>query len=101
VATLGTTCASCGAPTDGGYRCGPCTIAAELTERQKENFELAPAANSDDGVRHSPLLFPLASLVTGVARATDKGLLPRWLPRTLLALVGGWIAFLFIWGFAH
>jgi hypothetical protein len=46
-------------------------------------------------------MFPLGSLVTGIARATDNGLLPRWLPRTLLVLIGGWIVFLFIWGFAH
>jgi hypothetical protein len=36
-----------------------------------------------------------------VSRATDKGLLPRWVPRTLLVLVGGWIVFLFIWAAIH
>jgi hypothetical protein len=101
VPTLGTTCANCGAPTAGAYRCGPCTSAAELTEGEKANNTLASAADSDGGVRHSPFLFPIASLLTGISRATDNGLLPRWLPRTLLALVGGWIVFLFIWGFAH
>lgn len=102
MATLGTTCASCGAATDGAYRCRPCTIVAEQTEREKETFALAPPTNSNDGVRHSPFLFPLGSLATGIAKATDTGLLPRWVPRTLLVLVCGWIVFAFIWGFvAH
>jgi len=97
VAELGTRCASCGAPTQGAYRCEACTVASETAEREQTDFSLAPTSRST-GVRHSPLLFPLGSLVSGLVKATDNGLLPRWLPRTLLILLAGWITFLIIWG---
>jgi len=44
---------------------------------------------------------PAVPTVTGIVHASDKGLLPRRLPLALLILIGGWIVFLFVWGFTH
>jgi hypothetical protein len=91
------TCASCGQPTAGTYRCADCTRRAETSTQSNR----ARRSSGGSSVRHSPFLFPLATLVAGWTRATDEGRIPRWLTRTVLLLLAAWIVFLFVLGFTH
>jgi hypothetical protein len=89
VAAIGTTCANCGAPTSGAYRCEGCTIAAEATGRDEDHFSIAPKPTASGSFRPSPWFFPLWSLSNGWIRAKDAGLVPAWLRRTVyLVLIG-------------
>jgi hypothetical protein len=93
-------CASCGAPSSGSYRCAVCTVAAELADDGTDGSPLASRSSKGGKVRPSVWISPTASLVDGLRRAADSGLIPSWLPKALLIFVLAWIVFLFIWGFA-
>jgi hypothetical protein len=94
---LGSTCAQCGAPTDGAYRCPACTLKAE---QASEGAESTPHGEWQPS-RPSPILVPAASLVTAIVDGARRGFVPRWLPKALLVFICGWIVFLFTWGLAH
>jgi hypothetical protein len=89
VAGIGTTCARCGAPTDGAYRCGACTRADEGSEWANQNLVLAPLSTSAGDFVPSPFFFPLWSMTTAWARANAAGLLPLWVRRSVYLLLLG------------
>jgi hypothetical protein len=97
-------CATCGAWTDGTYRCPACTAKAEAGEKRRVATATPPAQPIDRVTNPFQRMQPfdlMGSLIAGLFIAAPERPSTRWLVYSLRAAVLAYAAFFIGWATYH